>query len=193
MPKAPTPPRSSAAGGLVKLGDPGGLDPDPEDEADDPPVAPDPAADDEPEEPAEGLLPDEALAEVAEPLRLAFVEPGARVEELLPVFGTPALEAAAEVPPPGFSPTLSALRSIVTDGLPAPEDGELPVPEADADPLPAGPDARGLPLPDGVELPEDLSSVAIFSPPEPYRFQGLHYTRLFTERYRRGKEIFALQ
>ncbi|MEM8701686.1 MAG: hypothetical protein AAGF82_07660 [Pseudomonadota bacterium] len=127
---------------------------------------------------AAALLPLVADAELAAPgfapaargLSCFFSAGFLSAEAVLPVLGIPvegeddAEEDGAPVPAlPGFSSTFSALRSIVTGrfvAAPEPVDGfsVLPGLSAEPDPLPPGEDAP----------PEDLLSVAICSPPEPF-------------------------
>ncbi len=225
-PKAPTPPLSSAAGGLAKVVGVVEEGREVDEELAGPPVlaAVLPAADADadaglealvedavpeevaPEEVAEELadadleadaveegvadglraVPEEAdgvalLLAGLEALEVALLAAGSEVAGLLDGL---AEDASLEVEAPGFSPIFSAFRSIVTGRLDDVEDEEGV--------LPGLPDVP-LPLEEDVP-PEDLLSVAICSPPEPFRSgflrsQDLHYTHLVAERYRCSSDI----
>lgn len=123
------------------------------------------------------LLPEDA--ELAEPL----VEAGLEL-------------AGDELPEADPDPTFSAVRSIVTGRLPAPDEAPAPEDEPDDEAvlLLPGLSEAPEPLPPDEDVPpEDFLSVAISSPPEPDRSQDIHYTHLFAKRYRCGKDFCALQ
>lgn len=101
---------------------------------------------------------------------------------------------AADVLPADLASTFSAFRSMVTGRFEPAEDA-LVLPEEDlAAPFsPAAPSPLD-PLPPEEDVPsEDFLSVAISIPPEPNRFQDLHYTHLFAKRYHCAKVFCALQ
>ncbi len=227
-PKAPTPPRSSAAGGLEKEVEPeerealevlelllddelGRLDGElvvlpvedglPEDEVDVLFVSADlPAADAadvelEAEDVALVVPPgrvelwlDDPVGGVPERLLdavLALLEAGLLSAPAPPGLAPPAEVLEGEPEIPGLSPTFSAVRSMVTGRLDEPLEVVELLPDLSEDPAPLPPE-EDVP-------PEDFLSVAISSPPEPYRSQDLHYTHLFAKRYRCGKVFCALQ
>lgn len=104
-----------------------------------------------------------------------------------PVPEAPAVDAADVVP--GLEATFSAVRSMVTGRLEDPV-AVLPVPDA----LSEGEDpALPADLPVDAVPSDDFLSVVISSPPEPERFQDVHYTRLFQKRYRMRKDFCAAQ
>ncbi|WP_298985369.1 hypothetical protein [uncultured Roseibium sp.] len=129
---------------------------------------------------AEGAAPDGPLPPVLEPV----------VGVLLaaPVFG------GVAVLPADLASTFSAFRSMVTGRFELAEDA-LALPDEDLA-APLSPEAPSPldPLPPEEDVPsEDFLSVAISFPPEPNRFQDLHYTHLFAKRYRCAKVFCALQ
>lgn len=145
-----------------------------------------------------------AFADAADDVDAAgFALPAAEVGDILSFacgpfafvsvdLASPACEEGVEEDAAAFSLFFSAFRSMVTGRFELAEegvelDGAVPegpeVPEASDEPAPLPPEED--------EPPGDFLSVAIVTPPEPARFQDLHYTRLVGQRYRPGKSICA--